>query len=84
MIRMVVEILKWLFGSFDNTPSGASGRKLSAFALMLCVFWLHYKYANTGNAVEFLICDLSSIGLLLGIVTVQNIIDLKSNKTTKP
>jgi hypothetical protein len=64
--------------SFDITTKGASARKLTAFALMIGVCFLHFKFANINNAVEFLIIDLSGVFLLLGIITAEQIIKLKN------
>lgn len=79
MIKPVTD----LYASFKNEKGGFSARKLSSFALMICVYWLHYKYANPENAIDLLIADLCAIMLLLGIVTAENIIQLKNgnNKT---
>ena len=72
-----------IYNSFFNNKEGFSARKLSGFALMVCVFYLHYKYVDTTNAFDFLVADLCAIMLLLGIVTAQNIIELKNGKTNE-
>jgi len=72
------KVLADLYNSFFNNKQGLSARKLSAFSLMLCVFYLHYKYVDISNAFDFLVADLCGIMLLLGIVTAQNIIELKN------
>ena len=66
-----------LLASFENSPAGFSARKLSAFVLMVCVVWLHYKYVDTSVVVEVIVTDLCFVLLLLGIITVQNIIELR-------
>jgi hypothetical protein len=73
---LFLRAFKWLLSSFDNNTPGASGRKLTAFVLMVYVGYLHINFA-AAHAVEFLYADLVAIFLLLGIVTVQNIIDFK-------
>src|SRR5690606_2680877 len=80
MKKAIVTLIRWLLSSFDNRTPGASGRKLTACALMVCVFYLHYAYVTPKNAVEFLIADLSTISSMLGIVTAQNIIDFRIQK----
>ncbi len=67
-----------IYNSYFNNRDGFSARKLTAFALTVCVFYLHYKYVDTTNAHDFLVADLCAIMLLLGIVTAQNIIELKN------
>lgn len=44
---------------------------------MVCVVWLHYKYVDTTVVVEVIVTDLCFVLLLLGIITVQNIIELR-------
>lgn len=66
--------------TFSNNTKGNSARKTTAFALMLCVGWVHLRYLDVNNAVEVLLIDLSFIVLLLGIVTAQNLIELKLGK----
>jgi hypothetical protein len=70
-----------LLGSFDNVKGqGFSARKLTAFALMLCIAFIHFRFVDINNAIEALMIDLSGVLLCLGIVTAQNIIELKNNK----
>jgi hypothetical protein len=71
------ELLNSLIKSFENSPQGFSARKLSAFVLMTCVVYLHYRYVNTTVVVDIVLIDLCFVLLLLGIITVQNIIDLR-------
>ncbi len=71
-------MIKQLLGSFDNIPKqGFSARKLTAFALMVCIAFIHFKYVDKDNAIEAMIIDLSGVLLCLGIVTAQNIIEFK-------
>lgn len=74
------ELLTKLLASFDNHSMGMSARKLTAFALMVCVAYIHYKWITTDTAVNFLVVDLCAIFLLLGIVTAEQIIKLKNGK----
>lgn len=74
---MFMTIFEKLLASFENSPSGLSARKLSAFVLMVCVVWLHYKYVDISVVVEVIVTDLCFVLLLLGIITVQNIIELR-------
>lgn len=72
-----------IYDSFFNSREGFSARKLTAFALMILVTYLHYKYVDIGNSFDFLVADLCAIMLLLGIVTAQNIIEFKNGKEIK-
>lgn len=71
--------------SFENSKDGFSARKLTAFILILCICYIHFKFVDLQNAVEVLIIDLCGVLIALGIVTAQNIIELKNGSTnTKP
>lgn len=67
-----------LIKSFTNDKGGFSARKLTAFALMVCVAYIHYNYVDLSIAVEVLIIDLSAVLLCLGLVTASNLIELKN------
>lgn len=76
--------------SLKNTDGGWSGRKLTAFALTLCVVAMHvayYRYAlmlgNFSLFTEVLIIDLVGIGFFLGLVTVANIIELRTGRKSE-
>jgi hypothetical protein len=69
--------LNFLLASFRNEPGGASARKLTAFAFMLCVGWIHLKWVNHDNAIAALIIDVSAALLSLSIVTAENLIRLR-------
>jgi hypothetical protein len=69
--------LKFILASFRNEPGGASARKLTAFAFMLCVGWVHLKWVNHENAIAALIIDVSAALLSLSIVTAENLIRLR-------
>ena len=76
-----MKMINKLLGSFDNVKGqGFSARKLTAFALMLCIAFIHFRFVDINNAIEALMIDLSGVLLCLGIVTAQNIIELKNNK----
>jgi len=75
------KILDYIGASFDNSKEGASARKLTAFALMICIGYLHYKYTDLSNAVSFLTVDLIGVFMLLGIVTAEQVIKFKNGGT---
>jgi hypothetical protein len=67
-----------LLASFNTFEKGFSARKLTAFALMICIAYIHFKFVDITIAVEVLIVDLSGVLLCLGLVTASNIIELKN------
>jgi len=74
-------IIDNLIGSFDTVKeNGFSARKLSAFALMICIAFVHFKWVNHDNVAEVLIIDLCGVLILLGLVTAQNILDYKNSE----
>jgi hypothetical protein len=73
-----------LIGSFDNVKGqGFSARKLTSFALMLCIAFIHFRFVDNSNAIEALIIDLSGVLLCLGIITAQNVIELRNNSNNQ-
>jgi len=72
-----------ILNSFKNDKDGFSARKLTAFALMGCIMYIHKYYVTAENATEVLIIDLCGVLIALGIVTAQNIIELKNGKQSQ-
>jgi multisubunit Na+/H+ antiporter MnhB subunit len=72
------EIFNYILASFDNSNDGASARKLTAFALMNCIAYLHIKHVDNNNSIYFHIVDLVGVGVLLGIITIEQIIKFKN------
>lgn len=74
------DIIKKLFASLDTTNLGFSGRKLTAlFSILMGAYITIYKLPieQYFNALVTWLC----VALIcLGIVTVQNIIELKNGK----
>ena len=73
-----MSIAENLLKSFNTEKGGYAARKLTAFALMICVAYIHFKFVDITIAVEVLIVDLSGVLLCLGLVTASNIIELKN------
>ena len=76
--------------SLKNSELGWSGRKMTAFALTLCVVAMHVAYytyalmaANFTLFTEVLIIDLVGIAFFIGLVTVANIIELRTGRKTE-
>jgi len=76
--------INWLLSSFDNHTTGASARKLSAFALMVCVAYCHIRFVDATNVTSVLVIDLSAMLLCLGIVTAEQVIRLKNGNENPP
>jgi hypothetical protein len=70
------EFIQKLIDSLDTNKSGFSGRKLTAFAIVICVIAIHIKWLSLGdfNQLEsvFMI-DYSFIAALFGMTTYQNL-----------
>lgn len=73
-----MKILDNLIQSFTTEKGGFAARKLTAFAFMVCIAYLHYKYATTENVEVFLWVDLAGVMLCLGLVTASHLIELKN------
>jgi hypothetical protein len=78
---MMKKIIYNLIGSFDNVKGGFSARKLTAFAFVVMSAFIHLRYVNEVNAIEALIVDVCCVLVALGIITAQNIIDLKNGNS---
>jgi hypothetical protein len=76
---MIHKFVSYIQSSLDNFTIGASAKKLTALLLSLMVAYLHLRYAGHGNAVEFLIADLTAICTLLGVSTIE-----RFKRKTKP
>lgn len=78
-------ILRRLVNSFDTKNEGFSGRKLTAFVLILLAGFVHYEADFTQRAVgiEFLCADLVGAFLCLGIITAQHIINFKKAESNE-
>ena len=84
---MINPITEWL-KSYDTTNDGWSGRKLTAFAMVILIGWLHYKIViptDTKQCVDFAIIkeviatDEIFVCVLLGLVTFQQLLSLKGS-----
>ena len=65
-----------LISSLDTHTRGFSARKLTAFAVMLCVIAAHVKWLSLGDFAmlgEILLIDYTFVAALLGMTTYQSI-----------
>lgn len=79
-----------LQASFDNGKIGFSSKKLSAFAVMLCVLVAHIAWLKnafqTNNftlLAEILIIDYGAVSVFLGLTTYEKIKKTKDEKPTE-
>jgi ATP:corrinoid adenosyltransferase len=71
-----------LFYSFDNKcDTGFDPRKLTAWAIVALAGYAHVHYVDQTVIVETLIVDYLFIALLLGIVTMEQVIKFRASKT---
>jgi len=73
-------LFRWILGSFDTTFKGASAKKLTAFIFVILIIWLHCKYCELSNCIEFLLTDAGMVLALLGVSTWDK---LRTNKIEK-
>jgi len=79
-MKDLITIITKIIDSFDLTKKGWSARKLTAFAITLCVIAIHIKWIAMGDFSQletvFLI-DYGFIAALFGMTTYSN---LSNNK----
>ena len=72
-----------LINSFTTEKGGFAARKLTAFAFMVCIAYIHYSVLTIENVEVFLWVDLAGVMLCLGLVTASNLIELKNGSKTE-
>jgi hypothetical protein len=73
-----------IWNSFNTDSGGASARKLSAFVAVVPVSaWITYKHSNDQNVVELVMVWLSFALLCLGLVTMSQLVELRTGVVTK-
>lgn len=80
----IMQIVNWFASSVDNHTAGPSGRKLTAITFMALIIHGHAKYVNKDNYYDVLITYEVVICLLLGIITVEQIIKFFGDKPKDP
>lgn len=78
---MIKKILLYLFGSLDNTSTGASARKLATFTSIITAIILSIKDGNNQNVTILVGIWLTYACLNSGLVTYQQLINAKLNKS---
>lgn len=80
------DIISGFIGSFDNKrENGFSARKLTAWASMALITYCVLYYVDGTNVIQALIVLCIFVLTLLGLIVIQNIVELvrefKSNKS---
>lgn len=76
------KILQKIESTFDTHTKGYSARKLTAFVFVVLAVILAIKYTTPDNLSDVLIIVLTFVAFCLGLVTAQNIINLKNGTNT--
>lgn len=72
-----------LASSFEIKPGGFSSRKLTAFVGVGTSLFITIRFTNNGNLVAILTIWLVFVGVLMGIVTIDQVIRLREGRTTE-
>jgi hypothetical protein len=77
--------IKWffenLFNALFNDKQGFSIRKCMAIVMVKITIMIELMNVNDKNLVSVLYINLGFVSLLIGLVTFQNLIELKNGKT---
>jgi hypothetical protein len=65
-------ILDKILSSFDTNTKGFSARKLSSFAMIATIVYMH-KYCDKDNLVAVLTVDTAFVSVLLGLTTYESV-----------
>lgn len=83
-MRALFKVLGGIFtnwiNSFNNDKGGFSARKEAAFGAFVVATIITYKFTNSENLESVLTLWLLYSLLCLGIITLQQIADVKSGK----
>lgn len=74
------DFINKLIGSLDNKQDGFSGKKLTAFTVVICVLVAHIKWITLESFEQLemvLTIDYAFVATLFGI----NVVDKKQNPT---
>jgi hypothetical protein len=76
--------IKWFFKNLINTlfndKEGFSMRKCLALVMVKVTIVMEFAYISSDNIEGISIINFAFVGLLIGVVTMQNIIELKNGK----
>jgi len=80
-VEKVRQGFNWLSSSADNYSNGASGRKLTAIVIVALMIYGHMHWVDRDNYYDIHFLDVCFVCILLGIVTIEQIIKLFAVKT---
>lgn len=80
-IEKVLYPIKWFTSSLDNHTNGMSGRKATAFVITALIIHGHLKYVSAANFYDVLIVYVIFILILLGIITIEQVIKFFAAKS---
>lgn len=69
-----------IINAWDNVNEGLSFRKIVATFIILIIGYLEVIYTDKNNLREVLVLDMVFSGLLIGLITMQQVIDLKNGR----
>lgn len=75
-------MFKKLFASFDNTTLGFSARKLTAFASIVVASYVTYMLPADARLHALYAWQILAL-LCLGIITIEQVIKLRSGQSIK-
>ena len=76
-----MDLYNYIKGSFSNEKSGASGKKLTAFAVTLTYIYSH-RFLSTEVLTSVLVVDAGLIATLFGINEVGKFKNKETSNTT--
>jgi len=83
LFKFIAQILTNWIDSFNNEKKGFSARKEAAFGAFVVSVYLSQKYTTAENLESILMMWLIYGLLCLGIITLQQVAELKTGKSHK-
>lgn len=77
----IKQAFNWLASSADNHSNGASGRKLTSIVIVALMIHGHMNWVDHENYYDIHLLDVCFVCVLLGIVTIEQIIKLFAAKS---
>jgi hypothetical protein len=82
-MKKLKDVINNIIESFNNSPGGFSGRKLTAFWFVMLTTYLEYKFVDFSNLEIVISTNLLLVLLCLGIVTFEQIVKFKNGSTNE-
>ena len=83
IFKYIFQIFENWINSFNNDKGGFSARKEAAFGSFVVATYVTYKYTTASNLDGVITLWLLYSLLCLGIITMQQVAELKSGKTSE-